>query len=70
YGVSPRSPEDPNLILSVTFPNFAALDRVSDFEAIAQKIEGSKKEQDKAFADRGSMRKILGSHLVQELILK
>lgn len=41
-----------------------------DFEAIALKIEGSFKEADKAFADRASMRKVLGSRLTQELILK
>jgi hypothetical protein len=70
YTISPRSPDDANLILTVTFPNYAALDRQADFEAIAQKVEGSMKEQDKGFADRGSIRKVLGSALTQELILK
>ena len=70
YGVSPRTPEDANLILTVTFPNYAALDRQSEFEAIAMKVEGSMKDADKAFAERGSIRKVLGSELVKELILK
>jgi hypothetical protein len=69
YGVSPRSPEDANLILTVTFPNYAAFDRQAEFEAIELKIEGSRKEADKAFADRSSIRKVLGSTLIQEKIL-
>jgi hypothetical protein len=70
YTITPRSPDDANLILTVTFPNFAAFDKQAEFEAIAQKVEGSQKEQDKGFADRGSIRKVLGSMLTQELILK
>lgn len=70
YAVTPRSVEDANLILTVTYPNYAALDRISEFEAIAIKIEGSQKEADKGFAERGSIRKVLGSELIQEMILK
>ena len=70
YEVAPRHPEDPNLILTVTYPNYAALDRVADFEAITAKVEGSVKASDKAFGERGSIRDVLGSELVRELILK
>src|ERR1700733_16338060 len=37
YQVAPRPPEDPNLILTVTYPNYAALDHNADFVAITTK---------------------------------
>ncbi len=70
YQVAPRRPEDANLILTVTYPNYAALDRTTEVDAIASKIEGSLKAADQGLSDRGSIRQILGSQLVQELILK
>ena len=70
YGSSPRNPSDANLILTVTYPNYAALDRTSEFDAVAVKVEGSLKAADKGFGDRGSIRDVLGSELVRELILK
>ena len=70
YGSAPRNPQDANMILTVTYPNYGALDKVSEFEAIASKLEGSLKAADKGYADRGSIREVLGSELVQELILK
>ena len=70
YEVPPRRPEDANLILTVSYPNYATLDRVTDFEAVTAKVEGSLKSADKGFADRGSIREVLGSELIRELILK
>jgi hypothetical protein len=70
YQVAPRHPEDPNLILTVTYPNYAALDKNADYDAITAKIEGSLKAADTAYGSRGSVREVLGSELVQELILK
>ena len=70
YEVAPRHPGDANLILTVTYPNYGTLDRVGDFDAVAAKVEGSLKAADKGFADRGSIREVLGSELVRELILK
>lgn len=70
FQVAPRSPHDPNLILTNTYPNFAALDRTGEIDAINVKVEGSLKATDQGFADRSSIREILGSELIQELVPK
>lgn len=70
YEVAPRRPEDPNLILTVTYPNYAALDHTAEYDAITAKIEGSLKAADNAYGERGSIRQVLGTELIQELILK
>jgi hypothetical protein len=70
YAASPRHPQDANLILTVTYPNYAALDRTAEFDAIAAKVEGSLKSAEKGFGDRSSVRQVLGSELVQELLPK
>jgi hypothetical protein len=70
YQVAPRHPQDPNLILTVTYPNYAALDHNADYDAITTKIEGSLKQAGASYGARESIREVLGSELVQELILK
>jgi L-rhamnose mutarotase len=70
YSAQARSPKEPDLILTVTYANMAALDRIEEGEALATKVMGSMSAQDKAFADRGAMREVLGSELIRELILK
>ena len=70
YGATARSPADPDLILTVTFPNMAALDRTEEFEALAAKVVGSEEQQNKSMIDRGAMREVLGSQIVRELVLK
>jgi len=67
---TPHNPNDPDLILTVTYPNMAALDRGEEMDAISAKLEGSLANANKGFADRESIRQILGSELVRELILK
>jgi hypothetical protein len=71
YATTPRSPEDPDLYLVTVYKNLAALD---DFTAksdpIAEKIEGSLAEQNKAYAERGKIRTVLGSQLIREAVLK
>ena len=37
---------------------------------MATKLFGSMDSQDKAFADRGTMREVLGSELIRQLVLK
>jgi hypothetical protein len=69
--VEPRSPGDPDLILVVTFPNFAALDGLSDkMDAVAEKVEGSVQKANENAIDRGKLRDVIGSELVRELVLK
>ena len=70
YAATPRSPSEANVILTVTYPNMAAFDRSSEFDAIGQQVAGSFTEQNKGFADRGAIREVLGSELVREVVLK
>ena len=70
YSTQARTPHDPDLILSITYANYAALDKVDEGEAIAAKLIGPSAVQDKGAIDRGVMREVLGSQLIQELILK
>ena len=71
YGNQSRDPHDADLILSITYANMAALDNLNDkSDAIVEKFEGNLDKQNQGFADRGSMREILGSQMVRELILK
>jgi hypothetical protein len=70
YSTRPHTPTDPNLILTVTYPNYAALDRTADFDAIDTKLAGSLKAMDTAYGERGSIREVLGTDVIQEMILK
>jgi hypothetical protein len=70
FGAQARSPQDPDLILTVTYPNMAALDKIDEADAVAAKVLGSNEQQNKAFIDRESIREVMGSQLVRELVLK
>lgn len=72
YSADPRRPEDPDLYLTVVYPNMAAFDGLRDrSEAVSSKVTGQNTAQaNTAFADRGTMRQILGSQLIRELKLK
>jgi hypothetical protein len=70
FAVPPRNPQDPDVILTTTYPNMAALDKTEEFDAISSRIAGTLEAQNKAFADRGSMREVIGSQLMREMILK
>jgi hypothetical protein len=70
YSSAPRSPADPDVILTVVYPNYAALDKTSEFDALSQQVAGTIATQNKAYGDRGAIREVLGGMLTQELILK
>ena len=70
FTVEPRTPNDPDLILTVTYANMAALDKTEEFEAIDKKVLGSMEDQSKAMIGRGPMRDVLGSELIRQQILK
>lgn len=70
YSTRPHTPTDPNMILTITYPNYAAFDRSADFDAIDTKLAGSLKAMDKAYGERGAIREVLGTDVVQEMILK
>jgi hypothetical protein len=69
--VEPRTPDDPDLILIVTYKNWASLDgAIAKSDAIAKQVEGSVAASNQSMADRGSLRRVLGSETMQELKLK
>ena len=70
YSASPRSPQDPDLLLTTTWPNMAAFDRSEAAEALSVKTIGSMAAQNQAAVDREAIRELLGSELVRKLILK
>ena len=70
YNAVARTPHDADMYLTVIYPNMAALDKGDEMQAIVGKIQGSLQEMNKGFADRGSMREILGSEVIREQILK
>ena len=71
YSASPRSPEDPNVYIVVTYKNMAALDGLTDrMDAIQAKYVGDQAKRDAAMADREKMRTMIGSETLRELVLK
>jgi len=71
YSAQPHSPQDADVILTVTYKNWAALDGVQDrIEAVQKKIWGTRAGITKATVDREALREVLGSDNIQQLILK
>ena len=70
YAMQARNPREPDLMLTVTCANMAALDKIEEGEAVAAKVVGSTDVQNKAFIDREALREVLRSELVRELVLK
>jgi hypothetical protein len=71
YSVTPRSPHDPDLYLTVTYKNMAALDGLDDREEpIMKKLWTTRDAVAKADLDRESLREILGTQLIRRLDLK
>jgi len=70
-GVEPRTPDDADLLLVVTYKNWAALDgAIAKADVIAKQIEGSVAAANQAQADRAKIRRVLGSSTMQVLELK
>jgi hypothetical protein len=71
FRATPKSPDQPNVILMITYKNgMAALDKGVELEDVAKKVIGSTEVQNKARAFRNEYRKVLGTELIRELILK
>ncbi len=66
---SPRTPEEPNLYLFVTYANFAALDGVTEkMSAINRKLFGeSPQKAEQGAMERAPVRTVLGDEMMQEL---
>jgi hypothetical protein len=71
FRLTPKSPDQPNIYLWITFKNAAAaLDKGVELEDVAKKVIGSTGVQNKARVGRNEYRKVLGTELIRELILK
>ena len=71
FKLTPRSPDQPNIILWITYKNGAsALDNGVELDDVAKKVIGSTEVQNKARVGRNEYRKVLGTEYVRELILK
>ena len=70
FRLTPKSPDQPNIYLWITYKNMAALDKGVEEEAVAKKVIGSTEVQNKARVGRNEYRKVLGTELIRELILK
>jgi len=75
FRATPKSPDQPNIFLNITFKNMAAYagdngDKVDEFDAVAKKVICSTECQNKARVGRNEYRKLLGTELIRELILK
>ena len=67
---TPRSADQPNIFLMITFKNMAALDKGVELEEVAKKVIGSTEVQNEARVGRNEYRRVLGNELIRELILK
>src|SRR5579859_3928384 len=70
FQLTPKSPDQPNIILWITYKNMAALDKGVEQEEVAKKVIGSTELQNKARVARSEYRKVLGTELIREIILK
>jgi hypothetical protein len=71
FRLTPKSPDQPNIILWITYKNAAAaLDNGVELEEVAKRVIGSTEVQNKARVGRNEYRKVLGTEYVRELVLK
>jgi len=71
YQSRPRDPQDADVILTVTYKNMAAFDELQTRADPTIKQEfGSLAKAASASAERGKMRREIGSQMVRQLILK
>ena len=71
FQLTPKSPDQPNIVTWITFKDgAAALDKGVELEAVAKKVICSTECQNKARVQRNEYRKLLGTELFRELILK
>jgi hypothetical protein len=69
--IEPRGPEDADLLLMITYKNWAALDgALAKGDAIIKQVEGSVAAGNQSEFDRAKIRRVLGSSTMQILNLK
>lgn len=72
---SPKSPDDANVYLEITFKNMAAYagdigDQADAFEAVTEKVICNSACQNQARVHRNEIRKVLGTEVTREIIFK
>jgi hypothetical protein len=71
FRATPKSPDQPNVFIWITFKDGkAALDTRFEQEAVAREVIGSAEVQNKARVARTGYRRVLGSELIREVVLK
>ena len=75
FRADPKSPDQPNVYLEITFKDITAYagdigDQADAFEAVTEKIICSSACQDQARVHRNEIRKFLGTEVTREIIFK
>ena len=71
YETTPRSPDEPNVYLTVTYKNMAALDGLDErMEPIMQSSFGDEAARSAAAIDREKMRRQVGQEMIREVVFK
>jgi hypothetical protein len=71
YVAEPRNENEPDVILMIVYKNWAALDNgLAKSDEITKQVEGSVSASNASAADRGKIRRVLGSETMQEAVLK
>ena len=71
YLAEPRSSQDADVILTVTYKNYAAFDGLEDkVDAVGKTIWETRAKANEAEISREAMREVLGSQTIRELVLK
>jgi hypothetical protein len=75
FQASPKSPDEANVYLEITSKNMAAYagdigDQADAFEAVSEKVICSAECQNQARVHRNEIRRVLGTEVTRELILR
>jgi hypothetical protein len=75
FKASPKSPDQPNMYLEITYKDMAAYagdigDAADAFEAVTEKVICSSECQNQARVHRNELRRVLGTEVTRELIFK
>ena len=75
FQASPKAPDQPNVYLEITYKNMAAYagdigDSAAAFEAVTEKVICSSACQDQARVQRNEFRRVLGTEVTRELVVK
>jgi hypothetical protein len=75
FRASPKSPDQPNVYLEITYKNMAAYagdigDNADAFEAVTEKVICNSACQNQARVRRNEFRKVLGTEVTREIVFK